>query len=73
MIRVVYLPKPSLGDDDDASAEMIVSERLGPGVDPIAEARRRGTILAIVRLGSRQPAPVDPPAADRAASPRESR
>jgi hypothetical protein len=30
----------------------VVSSRLEPGVDPIAEACRRGSILAIVRLGN---------------------
>ncbi len=32
--------------------ETLVSTRLEPGVDPVAEADRRGTILAIVRLGA---------------------
>jgi hypothetical protein len=34
-----------------AGVETLVSTRLDPGVDPIAEADRRGTILAILRLG----------------------
>jgi uncharacterized protein (TIGR03067 family) len=30
----------------------VVSTRLEPGVDPVAEARRRGSIIAVVRLGN---------------------
>src|SRR5690606_33627949 len=35
-----------------AGVETLVSTRLDPGVDPIAEADRRGSILAILRIGN---------------------
>src|SRR5204862_6057145 len=33
-------------------AEEVVSTRLEPGADPVAEAQRRGTILAVIRMGN---------------------
>ena len=36
-----------------AGVETLVSTRLDPGVDPIVEADRRGTILAIIRVGNK--------------------
>ena len=35
-----------------AGAEEVVSTRLEPGVNPLEEANRRGTILAVVRIGN---------------------
>jgi hypothetical protein len=49
--KVIYLPDPVHQELAIAGVETLVSTRLDPGVDPIAEADRRGTILAIVRLG----------------------
>jgi hypothetical protein len=49
--KVIYLPDPQYQELAIAGVETLVSTRLDPGVDPIAEADRRGTILAIVRLG----------------------
>jgi hypothetical protein len=49
--KVIYLPDPQHQELAIAGVETLVSTRLDPGVDPIAEADRRGTILAIVRLG----------------------
>lgn len=48
--KVVYLPDAQFQGDAGA-AEVLSSTRLDPGVDPIAEAHRRGHILLIVRLG----------------------
>ncbi len=50
--KVIYLPDPEHQELAIAGVETLVSTRLAPGVDPIAEADRRGTILAIVRMGS---------------------
>jgi hypothetical protein len=50
VVKVIYLPDPQF--QDLAVAEEIVSTRLEAGVDPIMEANRRGTILAIVRIGN---------------------
>lgn len=53
VVKVVYLPDPTFQDFAAvAGAEEIVSTRLEPGADPVAEAQRRGTILAVIRLGN---------------------
>ena len=49
--KVIYLPDPQYQELAIAGVETLVSTRLDPGVDPVAEADRRGTILAIIRLG----------------------
>lgn len=53
VVKVIYLPDR---DNQDfatvAGAEELVSTRLEPGADPVAEAQRRGTILCVVRLGN---------------------
>jgi len=51
--KVVYLPDPNYQELAVAGAETLVSTRLDPGVDPIVEADRRGSILAIIRMGNR--------------------
>jgi len=50
--KVIYVPDPEFQDLAVANVETLVSTRLDPGVDPIAEADSRGSILAIVRLGN---------------------
>jgi hypothetical protein len=53
VVKVIYLPDRDNQDFASiAGAEELVSTRLEPGADPVAEAQRRGTILAIVRLGN---------------------
>jgi hypothetical protein len=53
VVKVIYLPDPTFQDFAAvAGAEEIVSTRLEPGADPVAEAQRRGTILAVIRLGN---------------------
>ena len=49
--KVIYLPDPRYQELAVANVETLVSTRLEPGVDPIIEADKRGTILMIVRLG----------------------
>jgi hypothetical protein len=49
--KVIYLPDPKYQELAIAGVETLVSTRLEPGVDPIIEADKRGTILLIVRLG----------------------
>ena len=53
--KVIYLPDPEFQELALAvgTPDTIVSTRLDPGVDPIAEADRRGAILAIVRVGNK--------------------
>lgn len=50
--KVIYLPDPEFQELALSGAETLVSTRLDPGVDPIAEADRRGAILAILRIGN---------------------
>lgn len=50
VVKVVYLPDAQF--QDLAVAEEIVSTKLQPGEDPIQEAKRRGTILMVIRLGN---------------------
>lgn len=53
VVKVIYLPDPQFQDFAVlGGAEEIVSTRLEPGADPVAEAQRRGTILAVIRLGN---------------------
>ncbi|MBN1589855.1 MAG: hypothetical protein JW888_10105 [Pirellulales bacterium] len=51
--KVIYLPDPDFQEMALAGVETLVSTRLDPGVDPIIEADRRGSIMAIVRLGNK--------------------
>ena len=52
MTKVIYLPDPKYQELAISGVETLVSTRLEPGVDPILEADKRGTILLIVRLGA---------------------
>jgi hypothetical protein len=52
VVKVIYLPDPAFQDLAVAGPDEVVSTRLEPGVDPIMEAQRRGTILAVIRLGN---------------------
>jgi len=51
--KVVYLPDPCYQELAVAGVETLVSTRLDPGVDPVVEADRRGSILAIIRIGNK--------------------
>lgn len=50
--KVIYLPDAKYQELAVAGVEELVSTRLGPGLDPVAEADRRGTIMAVLRLGN---------------------
>lgn len=50
--KVIYLPSPAHQELAIAGVETLVSTRLDPGVDPVAEADRRGTIMAVLRIGN---------------------
>ena len=53
LVKVIYLPRPAFQDlSVIAGPNEVVSSRLEPGVDPIVEAQRRGTILLIIRMGN---------------------
>lgn len=51
--KVIYLPDPEFQELALSGVETLVSTRLDPGVDPVAEADRRGSILAILRIGGK--------------------
>lgn len=51
--KVIYLPDAEFQELALAGVETLVSTRLDPGVDPIVEADRRGSILAILRVGNK--------------------
>ena len=53
--KVIYLPDPKYQELAVSGVETLVSTRLEPGIDPILEADKRGTILLIVRLGCHRP------------------
>lgn len=50
--KVIYLPDPEFQELALAGVAELVSTRLNPGEDPITEADRRGSILAILRVGN---------------------
>ena len=50
--KVIYLPNPEFQELALAGVDTLVSTRLEPGTDPIVEATRRGSILAIFRSAS---------------------
>lgn len=51
--KVIYVPDPEFQELALAGVDVLVSTRLDPGVDPIVEADRRGSILAILRVGNK--------------------
>jgi len=51
--KVIYLPDPKFQELAIAGVETLSSTRLDPGVDPVAEADRRGTIMVVVRVGNK--------------------
>ncbi|MCS6851732.1 MAG: hypothetical protein NZ700_11255 [Gemmataceae bacterium] len=52
LVKVIYLPDPQFQDLAATGPDEVVSTRLEPGVDPIAEAHRRGSVLLVVRMGN---------------------
>jgi hypothetical protein len=52
VVKVIYLPDPQFQDLASVGADVVVSSQLEPGVDPIAEACKRGSILLVIRLGN---------------------
>ncbi len=53
LVKVIYLPDPQYQDlAAVAGPAEVISTRLEAGVDPIAEARRRGEVLLVIRMGN---------------------
>ena len=58
VVKVMYLPalaEPPTGQI--ANAKEVVSTDLAPGTDPVAEAKSRGVIVAVIRLSAVETAP----------------
>jgi hypothetical protein len=51
--KVIYLPDAKFQELAIANVETLVSTRLDPGVDPIQEADKRGSIMAVLRIGNK--------------------
>jgi hypothetical protein len=67
--KVIYLPDPKYQELAIAGVETLVSTKLQPGVDPVSEAERRGTIMVVMRLGNmdlEMPNQAAPPTAEGA-------
>jgi hypothetical protein len=52
VIKVIFLPDPRYQEYAIAGVDTLVSTRLDPGVDAVEEADRRGTIMAVLRVGN---------------------
>ena len=56
--KVVYLPDPEYQEvaigGPGVATETLVSTRLEPGMDPVTEAKKKGQVLAVVRMGNRK-------------------
>ena len=52
LVKVIYLPYPQFQDFAAIGINEVVSTRLEPGQDPIEEAKRRGHILLVLRMGN---------------------
>ena len=51
--KVVYLPNPEFQGIAMSGVGTLVNTQLQPGVDPIVEASKRGSILAVIRMGNK--------------------
>ncbi len=54
VVKVIYLPDPQFQILAGTGTDEILSTRLEPGIDPIQEARRRGVVLLVIRMGNLQ-------------------
>jgi len=52
VVKVIYLPDPQFQDLATGGPDEVVSTKLEPGIDPLQEAQRRGSVLAIIRMGN---------------------
>ena len=51
--KVIYLPDPEFQARAIRGVETLVSTRLDPGVDPVQQAEKMGTIMVILRFGNK--------------------
>ncbi len=52
--KVIYLPDPQYQARAVAGVETLVSTTLDPGIDPVAQAERMGTIMVVLRVGNKE-------------------
>lgn len=57
--HVIYLENPDTALPVESTETIMPTLELGPGEDPFLYARKAGRIMAIVRVGARQPTPQD--------------
>ena len=51
--KVIYLPDPKHQSRAIAGVETLISTRLAPGIDPVQQAERMGTIMVVLRFGNK--------------------
>ncbi|MCH2212840.1 MAG: bifunctional serine/threonine-protein kinase/formylglycine-generating enzyme family protein [Fuerstiella sp.] len=51
--KVIYLPDPKHQSRAIAAVETLISTRLAPGIDPVQQAERMGSILVVLRFGNK--------------------
>ncbi len=64
LVKVVYLPDPEFQELAIPGPASLVSTQLPPGADPIQEARQRGHILLVIRMGNMDQEAHDTPPID---------
>ncbi len=52
--KVIYLPDPQYQARAIAGVETLVSTTLDPGIDPIQQAEKMGTIMVVLRVGNKE-------------------
>ncbi|MBL8814620.1 MAG: hypothetical protein JNL58_01225 [Planctomyces sp.] len=52
--KVIYLPDPQFQARAIAGVDTITSTNLDPGIDPIHQAEKMGTIMAVLRVGNKR-------------------
>jgi hypothetical protein len=52
LVKVIYLPDPKYQDQATNVVDEIVSTTLDPGMDPVKEAQKRGSVLLVIRMGN---------------------
>ncbi|MEO2033474.1 MAG: hypothetical protein ABGZ35_15460 [Planctomycetaceae bacterium] len=63
--KVIYLPDPENQSRAIAGVETLISTKLAPGIDPVQQAERMGTIMVVLRFGNKN---LEMPAASVAAN-----
>ncbi len=51
--KVIYLPDPENQSRAIAGVETLISTKLAPGIDPVQQAERMGTIMVVLRFGNK--------------------